>query len=93
MTFFEVATLTALRVFAACQVDLAVVEVGLGGRLDATSIVAPEVSAITSIGLDHTEFLGNTIAAIAAEKAGIVRPGVPVVVRRGRRADHPETER
>ncbi|MCP4601552.1 MAG: bifunctional folylpolyglutamate synthase/dihydrofolate synthase [Proteobacteria bacterium] len=79
LTFFEVATLAAFLVFAKSRVDLAVLEVGLGGRLDATSIAAPEVSVITSIGFDHTELLGNTLSQIAREKASIARPGVPLV--------------
>jgi dihydrofolate synthase/folylpolyglutamate synthase len=79
LTFFETATLAAFSVFAETGVDLAVLEVGLGGRLDATSIVEPRMSAITSIGLDHTEVLGSTRELIAAEKAAIARPGVPLV--------------
>jgi dihydrofolate synthase/folylpolyglutamate synthase len=79
-TFFEVCTALAFDWFAARGVEWAVVEVGLGGRLDCTNVLTPAVSAITSIGLDHTEILGETIEAIAAEKAGIVKPGVPVVV-------------
>jgi dihydrofolate synthase/folylpolyglutamate synthase len=80
LSFFEVATLAALGAFARADVELAVLEVGLGGRLDATSIVPPRVSVITSIGLDHTEILGSTVAAIAREKAAIARPGVPLCV-------------
>ncbi|MBW2276569.1 MAG: bifunctional folylpolyglutamate synthase/dihydrofolate synthase [Deltaproteobacteria bacterium] len=80
LTFFETATLAAFGVFAEQEVDLAVLEVGLGGRLDATTIADPLVCAITSIGLDHTEILGSTTTAIAAEKAGIARPGIPLVV-------------
>jgi len=78
-TFFEVCTALAFDYFAAREVEWAVVEVGLGGRLDCTNVLAPEVSVITSIGLDHTEILGDTLEQIAAEKAGIVKPGVPVV--------------
>jgi dihydrofolate synthase/folylpolyglutamate synthase len=78
LTFFEVATLAALEMFARANVDLAVMEVGLGGRLDATSITNPSVCALTSIGMDHTAVLGNTIRQIAAEKASIARPGVPL---------------
>ncbi len=78
-TFFEVATALGFAWFAEQKVEIAVVEVGLGGRLDTTNVITPEVSVITSIGLDHTEILGDTIEAIAAEKAGIVKPGVPVV--------------
>jgi dihydrofolate synthase/folylpolyglutamate synthase len=79
-TFFEVATALGFLYFAERHVEVAVVEVGLGGRLDCTNVLTPLVSAITSIGLDHTEILGDTIEAIAAEKAGIVKPAVPVVV-------------
>ena len=82
-TFFEVCTALAFDDFAARGVEWAVVEVGLGGRLDCTNVIAPEVCAITSIGLDHTEILGDTIEQIAAEKAGIIKPGVPVVVAPG----------
>jgi dihydrofolate synthase/folylpolyglutamate synthase len=82
LTFFETATLAALAIFAEQRVDLAVLEVGLGGRLDATTIAEPLVCSITSIGLDHTEVLGSTTAEIAAEKAGIARPDVPLVVGR-----------
>ncbi|MCK9521752.1 MAG: Mur ligase family protein [Proteobacteria bacterium] len=78
LTFFEAATLCALLVFAQAQVDIAFLEVGLGGRLDATSAVPPVATAITSIGLDHTALLGDTEAAIAAEKAAIARPGIPM---------------
>lgn len=80
LTFFEAATLAATLVFKKQQVDLCVLEVGLGGRLDATSALPKVATAITSIGLDHTEILGTTIAQIAAEKAAIARPGVPLVV-------------
>ena len=78
LTFFEVATLAALEMFARANVDLAVMEVGLGGRLDATSITDPSVCAVTSIGMDHTAVLGDTIRQIATEKASIARPGVPL---------------
>ena len=76
LTFFEAATLAALLVFQAYKVDVAVLEVGLGGRLDATTIATPAVGVITSIGLDHTNLLGHRIEEIAAEKAGIVKPGM-----------------
>src|SRR5690606_15261558 len=79
-TYFEFTICAALLAFAWRQVDVAVVEVGLGGRLDATRVVQPVVSAIVSIGLDHTEQLGGTLAEIAAEKAGILTRGVPVVL-------------
>ncbi len=78
-TFFEVATALGFVEFAAHGVEWAVVEVGLGGRLDTTNVLTPEVCAITSIGLDHSEILGDTYEAIAAEKAGILKPGVPCV--------------
>ena len=79
-TFFEVATALGFLYFAEREVEIAVVEVGLGGRLDCTNVITPEVSVITSIGLDHTEILGDTLEKIAFEKAGIIKPGVPVVV-------------
>jgi dihydrofolate synthase / folylpolyglutamate synthase len=79
-TFFELITAAALLEFAEREVDVAILETGLGGRLDATNVCAPEVCVITSIGLDHQEYLGPTLAAIAAEKAGILKPGVPCVV-------------
>lgn len=78
-TFFEVVTAMAFIYFRRMKVDWAVVETGLGGRLDATNIVEPEVSVITMIGYDHVEFLGETIEEIAAEKAGIIKQNVPVV--------------
>ncbi len=78
-TYFEATTAIALLYFVEREVDAAVLEVGLGGRLDSTNVCLPAVSVITSIGLDHTQQLGNTLAAIAGEKAGIVKPGVPVV--------------
>lgn len=81
-SFFEFMTAMAFLQFARRNCDVAVVEVGLGGRLDATNIVEPVVSVITSIGLDHCEMLGNTPAAIAREKAGIIKPGRPVVMGR-----------
>ncbi|HIV03844.1 MAG TPA: hypothetical protein IAC75_01685, partial [Candidatus Spyradosoma merdigallinarum] len=79
-SFFELMTAAAFRHFSRERCGAAVVETGLGGRLDATNIVVPAVSVVTSVGLDHTEMLGNTLAEIAREKAGIVKPGVPVVV-------------
>lgn len=78
-TFFEVTTAIAFKYFSEMKVDYAVVEVGLGGRLDATNVITPEVSVITNIGLEHTDILGNKIASIAAEKGGIIKKGVPVV--------------
>ncbi|MFH0941907.1 MAG: folylpolyglutamate synthase/dihydrofolate synthase family protein [Chloroflexota bacterium] len=77
---FEVLTALAFSYFARRQVDFQVLEVGLGGRLDATNVIIPEVSVITSISLDHTEVLGKTLEAIAGEKAGIIKPGVPVAI-------------
>ena len=87
-SFFEMATLMAFDWFARNAVDVAVVEVGLGGRLDSTNIITPLVSIITNISFDHTAMLGDTLAAIAGEKAGIIKPGVPVVVGQS----HPETD-
>ncbi len=87
-TFFEVYAAMAFLHFAAEQVDLAVLETGLGGRFDATNIAKPVVCAITTLGLDHTEILGDTIEQIAFEKAGIIKPGVPLVV-----ADNPTSAR
>jgi dihydrofolate synthase / folylpolyglutamate synthase len=81
-TFFEFMTAMAFLQFARKDCDCSVIEVGLGGRLDATNIVAPEVCIVTSIGLDHCEMLGNTLGTIAAEKAGIIKPGRPVVAGR-----------
>ena len=78
-SFFETMTAIAFDFFASSGVDIAVLEVGMGGRLDATNIVEPILSVITDIDLDHQKFLGDTIAAIAAEKAGILRPGVAAV--------------
>ncbi|MEY3000996.1 MAG: hypothetical protein RL648_1210 [Verrucomicrobiota bacterium] len=79
-TFFEFMTGMAFLRFAEARVDVAVIETGLGGRLDATNVVDPELSVITSIGFDHTEILGPTLSHIAREKAGIIKPGKPVVL-------------
>lgn len=79
LTLFEVTTGIAFLYFARQQVDIGVIEVGLGGRLDATNVITPEVSVITSLSLDHTRLLGNTVADIAREKGGIIKPGVPIV--------------
>lgn len=79
LTFFEVTTLLAMEHFRQEAVDVAVLETGLGGRLDATNIVTPIVSVVTSIGLEHTDILGETLPEIAAEKAGIFKPGIPCV--------------
>jgi len=79
-TFFEVTTAAAFELFRRAHVEVAVLEVGLGGRLDATNVVCPIATAITSIDFDHQKFLGYTLREIATEKAGIIKPGVPVVV-------------
>lgn len=79
-SFFELMTVMAFLHFAESNIDLAILETGLGGRLDATNVVDPELSIITSIGLDHTELLGDTIEEIATEKAGIIKPGKPVLI-------------
>jgi dihydrofolate synthase/folylpolyglutamate synthase len=80
LTFFEYNTLAALLIFAARAVDVAVLEVGLGGRLDATNLVAAEVAVLASVGFDHRDWLGDTLELIGAEKAGIFRPGRPAVL-------------
>ncbi len=80
MSFFEMTVGLAFEYFAKEKVDIAIIEVGMGGRLDATNIITPLVSVITNIGLDHTQFLGNTLEAIAFEKAGIIKPKIPVVI-------------
>lgn len=79
-SFFELATMMGFDYFAAQQVDFAIIEVGLGGRLDSTNIISPELSVITNISFDHMQFLGDTLPQIAAEKAGIMKPGVPCVI-------------
>jgi dihydrofolate synthase/folylpolyglutamate synthase len=79
-SFFELTMMMAFDFFAQQEVDAAVVEVGLGGRLDSTNVITPALSVITNIGLDHTDLLGDTLEKIAREKAGIIKPGVPVVV-------------
>ncbi len=79
-SFFELTTAMAFKYFAEQGVDIAVIEVGLGGRLDCTNIITPILSIITNISFDHTQFLGNTLEAIAREKAGIIKEGIPVVV-------------
>ncbi len=86
-SFFETMTALGFWYFMQENVDIAVVEVGLGGRLDSTNVLTPVLSVITNIGLDHTEFLGNTLTQIAKEKAGIIKPGVPVVIGES----HPQT--
>ena len=87
-SFFETTMALAFWYFAQQQVDIAVIEVGLGGRLDSTNVLTPLLSVITNIGIDHTEFLGDTISKIAAEKAGIIKPLVPCVIGE----THPETQ-
>src|SRR5262249_21743767 len=79
-TFFEVTTAAAFELFRRAGVQMATLEVGMGGRLDATNVITPRITAITSIGFDHEKYLGGTLGAIAGEKAGIIKPGVPVVV-------------
>lgn len=79
-SFFELTTAMAFKYFAEQKVDIAVIEVGLGGRLDCTNIISPVLSVITNISFDHTGFLGDTLEKIAGEKAGIIKPGTPVVI-------------
>jgi dihydrofolate synthase/folylpolyglutamate synthase len=79
-SFFEMTVALAFDYFAKEEVDIAIIEVGMGGRLDSTNVITPLLSVITNIGLDHTEFLGDTIEKIAVEKAGIIKPGIPVVI-------------
>ncbi|MCK7535931.1 MAG: Mur ligase family protein [Marinilabiliales bacterium] len=79
-SFFELTVAMAFDYFARMNVDVAVIEVGMGGRLDSTNIITPVLSVITNIGHDHMEFLGDTLAAVAGEKAGIIKEGVPVVI-------------
>jgi dihydrofolate synthase/folylpolyglutamate synthase len=86
-TFFELTTAMAFKYFAEQKVDVAVVEVGLGGRLDCTNIITPDLCVITNISFDHVQYLGDTLAKIASEKAGIIKPHVPVVIGE----DHEET--
>ncbi|WP_293574660.1 folylpolyglutamate synthase/dihydrofolate synthase family protein [Phaeobacter sp.] len=80
ITYFEITTVAGLLAFSRTAADYTLLEVGLGGRLDATNVITPELSVITPVSIDHEQFLGNTIAKIAAEKAGIIKRGVPVVV-------------
>lgn len=80
LSFFEMTVGMAFDYFAYKKVDIAVIEVGLGGRLDSTNIITPEVSVITNIGLEHTQFLGDTLELIAGEKGGIIKPDIPVVI-------------
>ena len=89
-SFFELATALAFFYFKEQEVDVAVIEVGLGGRLDCTNIISPDLSIITNISFDHVQFLGDTLGKIAGEKAGIIKPGVPVVI--GEVGDDPEVK-
>ena len=82
LTYFEISTAIAFWFFEQQKVDIAIIETGLGGRLDATNIITPEVSVITSVGLDHTDILGDSLGKIAKEKGGIIKPKKPVVVGR-----------
>jgi dihydrofolate synthase/folylpolyglutamate synthase len=79
-SFFETTVAMAFDAFAKAKVDIAVIEVGLGGRLDSTNVITPLLSVITNIGWDHTNMLGNTLPLIAGEKAGIIKPGIPVII-------------
>jgi dihydrofolate synthase / folylpolyglutamate synthase len=88
LSFFEMTIAMTFDYFAHEKVDIAIIETGLGGRLDSTNIINPELSVITNIGFDHTSLLGNTIEAIASEKAGIIKPGVPVVIGKCRKEAH-----
>ena len=88
LSFFEMTVGMAFDFFAREKVDVAVVEVGMGGRLDSTNVIRPDLSIITNISFDHTQFLGDTLAKIAHEKAGIIKPLTPVVIGQ----THPETE-
>ena len=80
LSFFEMTVGMAFDYFSREKVDIAVIEVGLGGRLDSTNIITPEISVITNIGLDHIDLLGNSLGEIAREKAGIIKPGIPVII-------------
>src|SRR5690606_2260103 len=80
LSFFEMTVGLAFDYFRKEKVDIAIVEVGMGGRLDSTNIITPEVSVITNIGLDHTQFLGNTLEKVAFEKGGIIKEGIPVII-------------
>ncbi len=86
-SFFEITVAVACDYFAAQQVDIAIIEVGLGGRLDSTNIIEPELAVITNIGWDHMAMLGNTLKEIAAEKGGIIKPETPVVI--GQKKERP----
>ncbi len=92
-SFFEMTVGLAFDYFAREKVDVAVIEVGMGGRLDSTNVITPELSIITNIGLDHTQFLGDTLPKIAGEKAGIIKEGVPVVIGESQAETRPVFER
>lgn len=85
LSFFEMTVGMAFSYFAEVEVDIAIIEVGLGGRLDSTNIITPEVSLITNIGLDHTDILGDSLAKIALEKGGIIKQGVPAIISESQR--------
>ncbi|MGY0562389.1 MAG: Mur ligase family protein, partial [Paraglaciecola chathamensis] len=80
LTYFEFGTLAGLKFIHDANVDIALLEIGLGGRLDAVNVVSPDIAVITSIDLDHQDWLGDTKELVAAEKAGIMRPNIPVVI-------------
>src|SRR5690606_22104779 len=80
LSFFEMTVGLAFDYFRNENVDIAIVEVGMGGRLDSTNIITPEVSVITNIGLDHVQFLGNSLTEIASEKAGIIKKEIPIII-------------
>lgn len=88
-SFFEITVAMAFSYFRQEKVDIAVIETGLGGRLDSTNIIQPKISVITNIGMDHTNFLGNTLRSIAKEKAGIIKKNTPVVIGRRQKETHP----
>jgi dihydrofolate synthase/folylpolyglutamate synthase len=88
LSFFEMTVGLAFDYFRSEKVDIAIIEVGMGGRLDSTNIITPELSIITNIGLDHTQFLGDTLEKVAVEKAGIIKKNIPIVIGE----THPETE-
>lgn len=92
-SFFEMSVFMAFEYFLREQVDIAIIEVGLGGRLDSTNIISPELSVVTNIGLDHTEFLGNSLAIIASEKGGIIKNETPVVIGEKQKETQPVFER
>jgi dihydrofolate synthase/folylpolyglutamate synthase len=88
-SFFEITVAMAFAAFAEAGVDIAIIETGLGGRLDSTNVITPDLSIITNISLDHTDLLGGTIAGIAKEKAGIIKPGVPVLIGQFHKESYP----